>query len=89
MHDCCRSRKGFGLEERHGINDTRTIWDGFFRTKFRTDHRLSFHALWSILARGFLLSTTGARVCDRAYLAAPGPPLGDRERRAADSGSRH
>ena len=22
MHDRCRSRKGFGLEERHGINDT-------------------------------------------------------------------
>lgn len=27
MHDCCRSRKGFGLERRHGINDTTTILD--------------------------------------------------------------
>ena len=25
MRDCCRSRKGFGLEERHGINDTATF----------------------------------------------------------------
>jgi hypothetical protein len=36
MHDCCRSRKGFGLEERHGINDTTTIREGFFRANFRT-----------------------------------------------------
>ena len=34
MHDCCRSRKGFGPEERHGINDTTTIRVRLFPNKF-------------------------------------------------------
>jgi hypothetical protein len=50
MHDCRRSRKGFGLEERHAINDTTTIREGFFRTKSRTDDPLSFPAFRSVLA---------------------------------------
>ena len=54
MHDCCRSRKGFGLEEHHGINDTTTIREGFFRTNLRTDDRLSFPVIWSLLARDSL-----------------------------------
>jgi len=47
--DCRRSRKGFGLEESHGTNDTPPIRAGFFRTDFRTDDRPSFPALWSVL----------------------------------------
>jgi hypothetical protein len=54
MRDCSRSRKEFGLDERHGINDTTTIREGFFRASFRMEGPLSVPALWSVLARGFL-----------------------------------
>src|ERR1700722_17877041 len=81
MHDCCRSRKGFGLEERHGINDTTTIREGLFPNKSTYGRPPELSCV--------PLSPTGVGVCRRVYRAAPGPPLVDRVWRAADNSSRH
>src|ERR1700730_16463842 len=54
MHDCCRSRKGFGLEERHGTNDNDNS-GGIFPNKFPYGRPPELScALVGTLVRGFL-----------------------------------